>query len=259
MTIQELQKKVEELTQKLDAAEQAVKSAGDPAELDGLKKQIEELTAKVATAETERDTALEKAKMSDEEKDYEESLEDDEKKKAFRALAPDARKAEMKKRSDNDETVTIEGQTIRKSQVGDAPFAIFKAQADRITKQEKELAAERDLRKRAELTKRAQDEVPNLPGTDDEKIDVLKAVDGLDEKVRDTITKMLKAGNDSAKLAFEKVGHRGVNKGTDGDPAEFEKRVDEIASRDRISKNDAMGKARKEYPKAFEVYQASMN
>jgi hypothetical protein len=67
---------------------------------------------------------------------------------------------------------------------------------------------------------------------------------------------MLKAGNEAMKGAFAKIGHKGQDKAA-ATPGTFEKRVDEISKRDAISRTEAMGKARKEFPDEFVAYQES--
>lgn len=98
------------------------------------------------------------------------------------------------------EYIDIDGEKVLKS---DVPAPLLK----RIEKQAADLA---DLRKRQEmedLRKRADEEIPNLKGTPDERGALLKAVDGIaDEAVRKSVKEALKAADASVKAVFAEVG-----------------------------------------------------
>jgi hypothetical protein len=251
----------------------------DKEELAKLQKSVKDLTEKVGTLTTdlasvtkERDAlkadkdALAadaemlkaRAKMKDDEKEYMDNLADDEKKKAFVAMKSEERAAEIAKARSGDETVTIEGRTIRKSVVGADQFEIFKATAARIEKQDKEIASERDLRKNAEFTKVAEDKLGDLPGEITAKVAVLKALEPIPAEVRKTLDAMLDAGAKAIKSAFDRLGSgdgKGLSPSLQKARQAFEGKVSEIAKRDNISKTAAMSKARSEFPDEFKAYQ----
>ncbi len=95
-----------------------------------------------------------------------------------------------------------------------------------------------------ELTKRAEDEFSNLPGTVETHVEMLKAIDGIeDEKARGEALKVLKAQNASMSGAFKKVGSAAISKGQEGDP---ESELEEMAKA-YAAKHDV------EYLKAYEI------
>ncbi len=127
---------------------------------------------------------------------------------------------------------------------------MFKHQQDEIQKA-------KDQAETVELEKRANAELAEMPGETAAKVKLLKGLKGLGAEERKTLDTMLKAGNAAVKAGFAKIGHRGGNGEGKGDPAEFEKRVSEIAKRDKCSNTTAMQKAREEFPDAFQAYQDS--
>lgn len=223
-----------------------------------VEKTVEELSADLANVTKSRDetkAALEKAEklagMSDAEKTYLEKMcADDKAKKEFMDMSSDERKAKMTAAKKNDETVVISGQTISKSEVGEGAFAIMKAQAEAIASTEARIAKAEKAAAFAQFTKRAADELGNLPGTDVEKAEILEAVAALDDKIAKRLDAILKAANDAQKEAFEK---KGVNKSVSEDSAEgkLEKRAKEIAKDEKISFEKAYVKALDENPALY--------
>lgn len=249
--LEELQKQVEDLTKKLEAAssdDPAAKAAELQQALDEATAKVEELTEKLATSEDE----AAKARMSPEEREFMTTL-DKEGKGKFLAMSADERKKAMKKSLDNDETVLVGGHTVRKSAVGEAQFAIIKAQQDELAKQADELRKEREAREAAQLTKRAEDELSHMPGETAEKVTVLHAIEKMDEAPRVALTKMLAVGDKAVAAAYDTIGHRGDKARKSAE--DFKKRIAEVAARDKISKSEAMAKARAEFPEEFEAYQ----
>lgn len=159
-----------------------------------------------------------------------------------------------------DESMVIEGQTIQKSVVGDAQYAIMKAQADRIAKTEERLAKAELEKEMAELKKRADDEYPHIPGSTEQRAAMLKVISHLPEDVKSSFEKVLGQAEKLAKVAFSPMGHNGGS-----DPLgefmkskqTFETKVSEIRKRDNCSHTEAMEKARKEDPEAFKAYQGA--
>jgi hypothetical protein len=233
-TVEDLQKQVDDLTKTLEATSN-------------------DNTAKLADAEAKLAAAEARASMTDVEKAHFDSLEGDAK-VAFGKLSATERKAVIVKAAEKDETLEIDGRTISKSKVGEDNFAVFKALQSETEKNRKEAADERARREMVELAKRAEDELKELPGETVAKAKVLKAMSGMADEDRAVLETMLKAGSKAIKMAFDKLGHAARTE-VNGDPMAFEKRVSEIASRDKIGKAEAMAVARKEYPEEFKAYQ----
>ena len=266
--IDDLEKSVADLTKQLAAAtkgsEDATAAAKLQEELDAVTAKVAEAAAELEKAKTEAAEAatkaaedLDKASMSAAEKEHMASL-DKEGKGKFLAMSADERKKALKKSLDGDETLEVAGREIRKSVVGEDQFEIFKSQQVQIDKQSQELVKSEERRSKAELTKRAETELENLPGDLDAKIKVFKALVEMDEDARKPLEDMLEAGNKAVSAAFKQIGHGGG----DGDvPAatEFNKRVAEVKKREDCSATEAMQKAREEYPDEFEAYQNSSN
>lgn len=190
--------------------------------------------------------------MSDEDDDEEDD-----------SASKSAKKAVAKKGADDlaklDETVVIDGQTIAKSAVGDVAFTIFKAQADRLKKAEEDIAKERDLRVTAEFKKQADDLYKHVPGSVDERADMLKAISTMDAKLQKSFTKVFDQSEKLAKSAFETIGTKGGDQDVKKAAQTFETKVAEIAKRDGIKRTEAMAKARLEYPDEFKAFQDQGN
>ncbi|RWB66566.1 hypothetical protein [Mesorhizobium sp.] len=132
----------------------------------------------------------------------------------------------------NDEVLKVGETEVRKSAVGEASFAIFKAQAAEMQKA-------RDDAENARLEKRADDEFSHVPGTTAERAGMLKAISKVaDENVRKAFDAVFKQAEKLAGAAFETVG---INKHeVAGSPeAELEKMADDLAKKDNISKAKA--------------------
>lgn len=243
----ELEKTIQDLTKKLEAA-----TASEPAKKAAeLQDAVETLTKKLEAAEAEKATALAKAGMSDSEKGYAAGLEGEAKTK-FMNCTPAERKKLMSKAADDDPVVykADDGQEFRKS---DDPRLV--AMAKRADEQAKKADSERESRETLEHTKRAEDFLKNFSGEAAEKVDVVRAISKMAEKPRAALEKMLEAGGKAIAAAFETIGH---NKETLAKTAaDFNKRVDEIQARDKCSRVDAMSKARLEDPAAFDAYQSA--
>lgn len=172
-----------------------------------LQEDITKATSDLAIEKAARLQAEAFAKMTDAEKDHCVGMSDDQK-KAFMAKSPDDRKTEMNKRAADDELITVAGVTVKKSAVGDGVFAIMKAQQVRIDKADEDIRKAREREERQQLVKRAKEELPNLPGSDEEKADLLKAVEAIpDEKGRKAAMEALKAGSNALRERTGELGH----------------------------------------------------
>lgn len=119
-----------------------------------------------------------------------------------REIAEASLKAEVTKRetADKDEVLkTVDGVEVRKSAVGEAVFAIVKAQEARIAKAEAEKAL-------AEVTKRVETEFGTLPGEAVAKATAFQALAKLPEAERATIETMLKSGEAALAAATTEKG-----------------------------------------------------
>lgn len=154
-------------------------------------------------------------------------------------------KAELAKA--NDETITVGGQELRKSEVGDANFAVAKALRD-----------ERDL---AKFEKRADAEFGHVPGTTAEKAELLKAIEAMPDEAKKAAEAILTAHEKMVAAGFERLGTGALpltateKAATDG----FNAKVQEIAKRDNIPLSSAMSKARREFPEDFAAMNGAAN
>jgi hypothetical protein len=253
MDARELEAQVATLTKQLELATKASKDGKLAID---LQKSVDEANAKLAKATEELAEATAKAGMSDEEKAHLATLSGGDK-MAFMTASSDERKKMMSKSAEGDETITVEGQTVSKRAVGEAQFEIIKRQAAKIVANEAAIAKERTAREDAEYTKRADTDLSHLPGETVMKVKVLRHLDKADADVKETLTKMLEAGDKAITAAYGKLGVKGgdVTK-TNGDPKAFEKRIDEVQTANKgMSRTEAMAAARKQYPDEFKTYQ----
>lgn len=201
---------------------------------DSTMKTIAELTAEVealtgkCTALTGEVTTL-KADVADKDAKLKAAMED--KDKADKALLVAT-----------DETLKVEGNDVKKSEVGAASFAVFKSLNDRA--------------ETAECAKRAADEFGHVVGTTAEKALVIKALNTMPEDAQKALTAILTSAEKMAAGGFSRLGA-----GNDDNPdvrksiQTFEGKVAEIEKRDGVAKHLAMSKARTEFPDEFKAYQ----
>lgn len=255
--LEELQKSVADLTAKLEAAtakEPAKKAADLAGELEKAQAQLAEVTKKLEQVDAERAEALAKAGLSDAEKEYCSGM-DDKAKKTFMDLPPEDRKKQMTKAADADPVVYKSESTGEEFRKSDDPRLVKMAKAaDEDRKIAKE---EREKRETSELSKRADDELGAFSedvAKRDDKIEVLRAIEKMEDGPRAAVLKMLEVGGKAISAAFQTIGHKRGDVAKSG--ADFEKRVSEIMTRDKITKLAALDKAAREYPGEFEAYQA---
>ena len=256
--LEELQKSVTELTSKLEAAtakEPAKKAAELAGELEKAQATLAEITAKLEKADVEKAEVAILAKMSDAEKAHMAGLEGADKMK-FMQMSPEDKKKAMAKLAEADPVVYKSDSTGEEFRKSDDPRLVKMAkQAD---ESEKLAKAEREKRETAELAKRADDELKYI--SDDvakreDKIEVLRAIEKMDDGPKAALYKMLSVGGKAISAAFNRIGHS--NEGVAKSARDFEKRVTEIMSRDKINKLEALDKAAREFPQEFEAYQST--
>lgn len=120
--------------------------------------------------------------------------------------------AEIAKRADiakNDETLEHDGVVLRKSVIGEDQFKVMKSLTET-----NEINA---------FTKRAETEIPSLPGTSIAKAKALRAVSKLAKEDREVIEAMLKGGNAALQANMKAIGKDGAGEGSA--EAEIEKMV----------------------------------
>lgn len=197
-------------------------------------KMSEELTKKVAELEKalgETKTELEKANktMAD-------------------MKAEEDKKKKMEEMQKNDETVEVAGQVIAKSAVGEASFAVFKAQAEQIAKAEERIAKAEEAAEMAKLEKRASEEFKHVPGTASDVAKMLKALGGMEESVAKNFEAVLKSVEEKNAVAFTTIG-KSFGPAAGGAEEKLEKAAEEIRkSAPGMTKEQALVKAYEEHP-----------
>lgn len=125
--------------------------------------------------------------MTPEQVEYYNTL-DETNKTAFASMDDTARDALVSVAKTRDESITIEGETIMKSKVGEAVFKQMKAMQEKI---EKSAEAE----KVAKAKQIVEETLKNLPGEETEKTAVVLAIQSLPEKEANAVMKMLTSGD----------------------------------------------------------------
>lgn len=218
-----------------------------------MTKTVEQLTADLAKRDEENATLKSSvaelamlASLSDAERGLVAKMSAEDKKK-LKEMDEKDRKAHLKKSLDADETIDVPGVgTVTKSAVGETSFAVFKSMAAQHAATEERVAKAEDAALTATVTKRANEEFQNLPGTLDEKVTALKALSKLDETVRAPLEAMLKAANDRNANAFKslgtgKGGASGGEAGTTTDVAKAASTLDAKAA--ELRKSHSLGRA----------------
>ncbi len=168
----------------------------------------------------------------------------------------DEKAADCKKHADGDESLTLYGQTVKKSVVGEATFQIMKGQAEEIKANKEAFEKAQNIAKEATFAKRAVDEFAHVAGSVEDRAAVIKLFDGADEKTKAAGEAILKAAEGAAKLAFKKVGAGGGEGQADGASAEgkLEKlaKSREEASAGKLTFAKAYDQVIKENPALYE-------
>ena len=180
------------------------------------KQQLADLTKKVddmTKVNGDLKKELAKASMSDEHKAYMAQM-PEEKRGDFSNLDAAGRDAFMtknpvKKSTDKDESFTIGTNAIKKSDVGEGVFNVIKALHETTVSQAAQLAKAEDNRTETELVAKARTDYPNVPGEPLDKARVLKALDKVDPKVRETVEKIMAFANKAASDRLSELGGGG--------------------------------------------------
>lgn len=212
----------------------------------------------LAKAEGERDRAVRKASMSDKEKAHTADMSDDDA-DDFMKKPKDARDAMMAKALEGDETLTSNGVSIRKSQVGPGAFAFMKAQAEALTQSQALITKANEERATEFYKSRVATEFAHVAGTVDDRVALLKSIDSMPEAARPGQLSILKAAEATAKLAFTTFGKSsGVVDSAGEDPkAAALAKLDTSAKEVAKAKNISFAKAYQEVLEANpELYEA---
>lgn len=167
---------------------EAKEKAAAKKKFDEMKKNLEDQTAI--------------AGMTDVEKAFMTSL-DEVAKTAFIAAKPEARKVDIEKATADDPVVYtgLDGVEYKKSD------GRLTDMAKRLDAEVRKAEQEREKTRNLELQKRAGTELKFLPGEEVEKVELLKAIDEIeDEETRGKVTKMVQAQNTQMADAFKKRG-----------------------------------------------------
>lgn len=254
----ELQKSVADLTAQLAAAtakEPAKKAADLAGELEKAQAKLAEVAKKLEQADADKAEALAKAGMSDAEKAHCAGM-DEEAKKEFMAMSPEDRKKAMTKAADADPVVYKSSSTGEEFRKSDDPRLV--RMAKQVDESEKLAKSEARKREDSELAKRADDELGAFSSEiakREDKVEILRAIDKMDEGPRTALLKMLSVGSKAISAAFETIGHKQASAAVSAQA--FDKRVSEVQARDKCTRSEAMSKARQEFPSEFLAAQGS--
>src|SRR5690606_7510865 len=167
-----------------------------------LQKQLNELSKKLTVLESEKSYFKAVADLSPEEKEYFDKA-DDKAKAEFLKMKPAERAQAIAKAKKEDEVIEVDGNKLYKSKCDPAMWAFIKAQAEQTENLKKKLDEEREARREAQLAKRAKDELSYLAGTDEEKVELLKALETLPESQRKVMDSVLKSASAAAQLSMQ--------------------------------------------------------
>jgi hypothetical protein len=185
------------------------------------KEAIEKLEAEKKELEAQVAKANFLASLTDVQKEHYNGLSEEDQ-EAFEKLDATARQEAVDKAiataAAKDESFEMEGQTIKKSEVGEGVFAVLKAQQTRLEKAEADAKAEKDARLKKELEDEAEKMFPHLEGTPAEKGEMLKGIRALPKDQQEKQIKMLKAADAAMEKSFKELGQGGT--GDENTPTE---------------------------------------
>ena len=184
-----------EASKEVEMAEEKAKKAAEEAAMEADKRKKAE-------------KALRKASMTDAEKEHCKGMSDDDA-DDFMAMPAEERKKKMMDKSagGSDETITVDGAVISKSEVGPGMFAFMKSQLAQTNALRRELAVAKAAADDAGFAKRAAAELAYIPGSVEERAAMLKGIASIgDETTRAAVTKALEVANTTAQFAFRSVG-----------------------------------------------------
>lgn len=132
---------------------------------------------------------------------------DDVNKTAFEALNDEARDALVSVSKSKEECITIDGETIQKSKVGESVFKQLKSMQNEIQKS-------KDAEKVAKAKKVADETLKHLPGEESSKTAAVLAIQSLPAEQSEAIMKMLQSGESVMAGRFEPAApvHKKITK-----------------------------------------------
>lgn len=205
---------------------------------------------KLDTATAENARLLKVADLTDAEKAFMKALPKDQQDAFLNAPAAE-RIAQVQKAAETNAVVykSDDGREFRKS---DDPRLV--AEVKRGDEQARELRKARDEQANEAFAKRADEEIPYLPGTRAERGAMLKALEALPADQKEAATKSLKAGSTALSGSFKRHGNSDAKNGEGeaGTPVEqLDKKAKEVAKAKNISYTDAYDVVRKENPELY--------
>lgn len=212
-----------------------------------MKKEEVDVIVKEAVSTLEKRLAIAEAiaKMDDQTRAYYEGL--SEKDQAAFLTEPVEKQKEAVEKSKtpsqpvDDEILTAGGVEIKKSKVGADVFNFMKAQQEEVKKAQEIARIEKEKRELQDFAKQAELMFPNLPGDTVKKGLVMKQLAGMPKEAMETLTAMLKSGNEALEHAkvFKEIGIEGVPV-DDGSPtSRLDKMAIEKARADDITEAQA--------------------
>ncbi len=215
-----------------------------------MKKEEVNVIVKEAVSTLEKRLAIAEAiaKMDDQTRAYYEGL--SEKDQAAFLKEPVEKQKEVVEKSKapsqpvDDEILTAGGVEIKKSKVGADVFNFMKAQQEEVKKAQEIARIEKEKRELQDFAKQAELMFPNLPGDTVKKGLVMKQLAGMPKEAMETLTAMLKSGNEALEHAkvFKEIGIEGVPV-DDGSPiSRLDKMAIEKARADGIPEAQAYDK-----------------
>lgn len=200
-----------------------------------LEAQIEEKDGEIAKLKKANDEASIVAKMSDMEKEYMAGMSDDQRKR-FMAMNADDRKKMMDEKpmkKSADESITVAGEKVNKSDVGDAMFAVLKRQAEENKALADQIAKQAEDREIETFTKRCEDLEPVVKAA--EFGPALAKVHKVDPALAATVEAALKAAKEQVEKADQVLT---VEKGSSREAGEAYSQIEALA-KERVSKGEA--------------------
>jgi hypothetical protein len=175
------------------------------AEHEAVIKKVDDLTL-----ELEKSRVL--SGMNDKQKEFLSKLADADK-EVFLKKTPKEMDSEIEKFSKSEEILNLDGETIRKSVVGESVFSVLKSQHAKMEAIEKQNAEVLENQEVVKFQKKATERFKCLPGDVQKQGAVLQAIEKMDDDVKATINEMLNAGENVmlTKGIFKTVGFEGDN------------------------------------------------
>jgi hypothetical protein len=190
-----------------DLPEEDLRKSEEDSMDEQLTKKVEELEGQVEALTAQLEKANKVAELTDAHKEFHKGLEE-EAADEFLAKSAEERDELIKSAAEADETVEVDGFTMKKSVLGEESFAAMVALNEKLEKAKEEARLAEEKVELEQLRKRAA-ELEHLPADEEAKIAMLKAIDSIaDEAQREAVLAGIKANNEKMQKAFEEVAHQ---------------------------------------------------